>query len=83
MAFDKVVVVVIAPLTPFFTVPEFKVPLTPASIASVHPSPSESKSNLLGIPSLSVSISAMPQIALNSPKNILYAAFTVMPSDDI
>ena len=71
IALGVVVVEVTAPLAPFFTAPEFKVPLTPASMASVQPSPSESKSSLFGIPSLSVSRSATPQMARNSPKNIL------------
>ena len=83
IALGNVFVEVTFPFTPFLTEPEFKVPVTPASTASVQPSPSESKSNLFGIPSLSVSRSASPQIALNSPKNILYAAFTAIPSVDI
>ena len=49
------VVVVVRPLTLLATLPESKLPVTPASIASVQPSPSESKSKLLGTPSLSVS----------------------------
>ena len=43
------------PFNPFFIVPEFNVPETPVSNASVQPSPSESKSKRFGIPSLSVS----------------------------
>ena len=50
-----VVVVTAPPLAPFFTSPVRKVPGTPASLASVQPSPSESKSNWLDKPSLSVS----------------------------
>ena len=37
-------------------VPASKVPVIPASFASGHPSPSESKSKLFAIPSLSVSV---------------------------
>ncbi len=39
----------------FTTEPVVSVPVTPASFASGHPSPSESKSKLFGIPSESVS----------------------------
>ena len=42
-------------LTKFITVPVVKVPGTLASLASGQPSPSESRSSWLGIPSLSVS----------------------------
>ena len=55
MAFAMVVVEVTAPPDPFFTEPELKVPFTPDSFASGHPSPSESKSKRLGIPSPSKS----------------------------
>ena len=46
-----VVVDVTAPPVPFFTEPELSVAFTPASFASGQPSPSESKSNRLGMPS--------------------------------
>jgi hypothetical protein len=49
------VVDVTDPLSPFFTSPDNKTPLTPASFASGQPSPSESKSKPFGIPSLSSS----------------------------
>ena len=49
------VVFVNEPLTLLIKVPESKVPDTPASFASLQPSPSESKSNRFGIPSLSIS----------------------------
>ena len=65
------VVVATDPLLPFLIIPLFSVPITPASFASGQPSPSESKSNRLGIPSLSVSISVAPHSTLNSLKNIL------------
>ena len=68
------VVELTVPFAPFFTDPAFNVPYTAASFASGQPSPSESKSNRLGMPSLSVSISTAPHNTLNSPKNILYAA---------
>ena len=49
------VVEVTALPVPFFTDPEDKVPVTPDSFASGQPSPSESRSKLFGIPSLSAS----------------------------
>ena len=49
------VVVVIEPTVPFLIAPELKEDCIFTSFASGHPSPSESKSKLLGIPSLSVS----------------------------
>ena len=55
MALATVVVEVTAPPVPFFTEPALKVPFTPDSFASGQPSPSESKSSLLNMPSLSVS----------------------------
>ena len=50
------VVLTTAPLLPFLMVPEFNVPRTPASFASGHPSPSESKSKWFGMPSASGSL---------------------------
>ena len=62
---------IVAPIK-FTAVPEVKIEVEmPASNASAQPSPSESKSNLLGTPSASVSKSKEPHNALNSPKNIL------------
>ena len=42
--------------------PELEIAVVPASAASGHPSPSLSKSNLFGIPSLSVSKSVQVSI---------------------
>ena len=50
-------VLVVLLIVPFIILPVVKVTFTPASFASEHPSPSLSKSNLFGIPSLSVSSS--------------------------
>ena len=49
------VFVVSDPIVPFLIDPELKEDWIFASFASGHPSPSESKSKVLGIPSLSVS----------------------------
>ena len=52
-------------IVPFLSVPANKVPETFDSLESGQPSPSESKSNLFGIPSSSVSKStpgAFPQL---------------------
>ena len=45
------------------TTPEVGIIVVPASAASGHPSPSLSKSNLFGIPSVSVSKSVQEKIA--------------------
>ncbi|MFN5422433.1 MAG: hypothetical protein ACK5AO_04125 [bacterium] len=50
-----VVVAVVEPAVRFTILPGFKVPVTPASLASGQPSPSESKSWKFGFPSASVS----------------------------
>ena len=49
------VVVVVDPVAKLTMLPVFNVPVTPASLASEQPSPSESKSNWFGMPSLSKS----------------------------
>ena len=51
-----VVVETVDPAERLTTLPEFKVPVIPASFASVQPSPSESKSKLFGLPSPSKSL---------------------------
>ena len=53
---------------PLFKFPVIKVPATADSFASGQPSPSESKSSLLGIPSSSVSVSVKQFVGFKKEK---------------